>query len=63
MDCSLIAFLLAIVYLGLKIAGVAFPLGNPTVVITVSFFSGILQLLIDSGASERVARMAMEMIA
>jgi dolichol-phosphate mannosyltransferase len=41
---SLIAFLLAIVYLGLKIAGVAFPLGNPTVVITVSFFSGIQML-------------------
>ncbi len=41
---SLIAFLLAIVYLGMKVAGVGFPLGNPTVVITVSFFSGIQML-------------------
>lgn len=41
---SIIAFLLAIVYLGLKIAGVAFPIGNPTIVIVVSFFSGIQML-------------------
>lgn len=39
-----LAFLLAIVYLILKLAGVAFPVGNPTIVIVVSFFSGI-QLL------------------
>jgi polyisoprenyl-phosphate glycosyltransferase len=41
---SAIAFLLAIVYLALKLGGVAFPLGNPTVVIVVSFFSGIQML-------------------
>lgn len=41
---SAIAFLLAVVYLGLKIGGVAFPLGNPTIVIVVSFFSGIQML-------------------
>jgi dolichol-phosphate mannosyltransferase len=41
---SVIAFLLAIVYLGLKIAGVGFPIGNPTIVIVVSFFSGIQML-------------------
>jgi glycosyltransferase involved in cell wall biosynthesis len=39
-----LAFLLAFGYLVLKLAGVAFPLGNPTIVIVVSFFSGI-QLL------------------
>lgn len=38
------AFTLALVYLGLKIGGVNFPVGNPTIVIVVSFFSGI-QLL------------------
>jgi polyisoprenyl-phosphate glycosyltransferase len=39
-----IAFLLAIVYLGMKLAGVGFPIGNPTIVIVVSFFSGIQML-------------------
>jgi glycosyltransferase involved in cell wall biosynthesis len=39
-----VAFLLAIIYLGLKLGGVKFPLGNPTVVIVVSFFSGIQML-------------------
>ncbi|MGO9322622.1 MAG: glycosyltransferase family 2 protein [Solirubrobacteraceae bacterium] len=39
-----LAFLLAIVYLGLKIGGVPFPIGNPTIVIVVSFFSGIQML-------------------
>jgi len=39
-----IAFLLAIVYLALKLAGVGFPIGNPTIVIVVSFFSGIQML-------------------
>jgi glycosyltransferase involved in cell wall biosynthesis len=38
------AFLVAVVYLILKLSGVAFPIGNPTIVIVVSFFSGI-QLL------------------
>jgi dolichol-phosphate mannosyltransferase len=32
------------VYLSLKLAGVEFPLGNPTIVIVVSFFSGIQML-------------------
>jgi polyisoprenyl-phosphate glycosyltransferase len=41
---SLVALLLAITYFALKVAGVAFPIGNPTVVILVSFFSGV-QLL------------------
>jgi glycosyltransferase involved in cell wall biosynthesis len=41
---SALAFLLAVVYLVLKLAGVGFPVGNPTIVIVVSFFSGI-QLL------------------
>jgi glycosyltransferase involved in cell wall biosynthesis len=39
-----LAFLLAIAYLLLKLSGVTFPVGNPTIVIVVSFFSGI-QLL------------------
>jgi dolichol-phosphate mannosyltransferase len=38
------AFLLAFVYLGLKLAGASFPLGNPTIVIVVSLFSGIQML-------------------
>jgi len=41
---SLLAFLLAVTYGALKIAGQNFPVGNPTIVIVVSFFSG-LQLL------------------
>jgi glycosyltransferase involved in cell wall biosynthesis len=41
---SFIAFLLALVYLGLKIGGVGFPIGNPTIVIVVSFFAGIQML-------------------
>jgi glycosyltransferase involved in cell wall biosynthesis len=52
---SAIAFLLAVVYLGLKIGGVAFPLGNPTIVIVVSFFSGI-QLLSLGVIGEYVGR-------
>jgi glycosyltransferase involved in cell wall biosynthesis len=39
-----IAFLLAIAYLALKVSGVTFPVGNPTVVIVVAFFSGIQML-------------------
>jgi polyisoprenyl-phosphate glycosyltransferase len=38
------AFLLALTYLVLKLAGIGFPVGNATIVITVSLFSGI-QLL------------------
>jgi glycosyltransferase involved in cell wall biosynthesis len=39
-----VAFLFALAYLALKIGGVPFPVGNPTIVVVVSFFSGI-QLL------------------
>jgi len=41
---SFLAFLLAIVYLGLKLGGFAFPIGNPTIVIVVAFFRGIQML-------------------
>jgi glycosyltransferase involved in cell wall biosynthesis len=50
-----LAFLLAIVYLILKLAGFAFPVGNPTIVIVVSFFSGI-QLLSLGVIGEYVGR-------
>jgi dolichol-phosphate mannosyltransferase len=36
-----LAFLLAIVYFFMKLAGVPFPVGNPTIVILVAFFSGV----------------------
>jgi glycosyltransferase involved in cell wall biosynthesis len=49
------AFLLAIVYLALKLGGVDFPVGNPTIVIVVSFFSG-LQLLSLGVMGEYVGR-------
>jgi glycosyltransferase involved in cell wall biosynthesis len=39
-----LAFFLALAYLGLKLDGASFPVGNPTIVIAISFFSGI-QLL------------------
>jgi dolichol-phosphate mannosyltransferase len=39
-----VAFFVAIAYLALKLGGLAFPVGNPTVVVAVAFFSGI-QLL------------------
>jgi glycosyltransferase involved in cell wall biosynthesis len=41
---SVVAFLAGATYLALKLAGVGFPVGNPTIVILVTFFSGI-QLL------------------
>jgi dolichol-phosphate mannosyltransferase len=50
-----LAFLVAVLYLGLKIAGVAFPIGNPTIVIVVTFFSGI-QLLSLGVMGEYVGR-------
>jgi polyisoprenyl-phosphate glycosyltransferase len=50
-----IAFLLAIVYLSLKLGGAAFPLGNPTIVIVIAFFSGI-QLLSLGVIGEYVGR-------
>jgi polyisoprenyl-phosphate glycosyltransferase len=50
-----LAFTLALVYLALKIGGVGFPVGNPTIVIVVSFFSGI-QLLSLGVIGEYVGR-------
>jgi polyisoprenyl-phosphate glycosyltransferase len=50
-----IAFFFATVYLALKLAGVYFPVGNPTIVIAVAFFSGI-QLLSLGVIGEYVGR-------
>ena len=50
-----LSFLLAAVYGVLKVAGVAFPTGNPTIVIVVAFFSGI-QLLSLGVMGEYVGR-------
>lgn len=52
---SLLAFLVALIYLGLKLGGENFPVGNPTVVIVVAFFSGI-QLLSLGVIGEYVGR-------
>jgi dolichol-phosphate mannosyltransferase len=52
---SVLAFLVAVAYLGLKLGGVAFPIGNPTIVIVVAFFSGI-QLLSLGVMGEYVGR-------
>jgi len=52
---SALAFLVAIVYLGLKLGGQNFPVGNPTIVIVVAFFSGI-QLLSLGVMGEYVGR-------
>lgn len=52
---SAFAFLLAVFYLAAKIAGVAFPLGNPTLVIIIALFSG-LQLLSLGVMGEYVGR-------
>jgi dolichol-phosphate mannosyltransferase len=41
---SLVAFMLGIIYFILKLAGAPFPVGNPTIVILVTFFAGV-QLL------------------
>ncbi len=49
------AMLLATVYFGLKVGGQNFPVGNPTVVIVVTFFSGI-QLLSLGVIGEYVGR-------
>jgi glycosyltransferase involved in cell wall biosynthesis len=50
-----LAFVLAVAYLMLKLGGVDFPVGNPTIVIVVSFFSGI-QLLSLGVIGEYVGR-------
>lgn len=50
-----IAFLCAVVYFALKLAGQQFPVGNPTIVLAVAFFSGI-QLLSLGVMGEYVGR-------
>ncbi len=50
-----LAFLLALAYLAVKLAGARFPVGNPTIVILVSLFSGI-QLLSLGVIGEYVGR-------
>ncbi len=52
---SVVAFLVALVYIVLKISGVAFPVGNPTIVLAIGFFSGI-QLLSLGVIGEYVGR-------
>jgi dolichol-phosphate mannosyltransferase len=49
------AFVLAIVYIVMKLSGVGFPVGNPTIVIVVAFFSGV-QLLSLGVMGEYVGR-------
>jgi glycosyltransferase involved in cell wall biosynthesis len=41
---SALAFTVALAYLGLKLGGLPFPVGDPTIVIAISFFSGIQML-------------------
>ncbi len=55
MALSGFAFTFALVYLGLKLGSVPFPVGNPTIVIVISFFSGI-QLLSLGVIGEYVGR-------
>jgi glycosyltransferase involved in cell wall biosynthesis len=55
MVLSGLAFLVAVTYLILKLAGQNFPIGNPTIVIVVTFFSGI-QLLSLGVIGEYVGR-------
>ena len=52
---SVLAFVVAVVYLGLKVGGVGFPIGKPTIVVVVAFFSGI-QLLSLGVMGEYVGR-------
>jgi glycosyltransferase involved in cell wall biosynthesis len=52
---SVLSFLLGVVYAVLKLAGVAFPIGNPTIVIVIAFFSGV-QLLSLGVMGEYVGR-------
>jgi glycosyltransferase involved in cell wall biosynthesis len=50
-----VAFLFAVAYFVLKLTGVQFPVGNPTIVIVIAFFSGI-QLLSLGVIGEYVGR-------
>jgi polyisoprenyl-phosphate glycosyltransferase len=49
------AFIIALVYMGMKLGGVPFPLGNPTIVITVLFLGGV-QLISVGILGEYIAR-------
>jgi polyisoprenyl-phosphate glycosyltransferase len=51
-----VAFALGLAYLSFKLAGAKFPVGNPTIVILISFFSG-LQLLSLGVMGEYIGRM------
>ena len=55
MVLSGLALTIALVYLGMKLGGFNFPVGNPTIVIAMSFFSGI-QLLSLGVIGEYVGR-------
>jgi polyisoprenyl-phosphate glycosyltransferase len=55
MALSALAFTVALVYLALKLCGEPFPIGNPTIVIAICFFSGI-QLLSLGVIGEYVGR-------
>jgi dolichol-phosphate mannosyltransferase len=55
MALSGLAFTVALLYLSLKLSGLTFPVGNPTIVIALSFFSGI-QLLSLGVIGEYVGR-------
>jgi len=50
-----VSFLLGVVYAALKLAGVPFPVGNPTIVIVIAFLSGV-QLLSLGVMGEYVGR-------
>ncbi len=41
---AMLAFLLGVAYAAAKIGGVRFPIGNPTIVIVIAFFSGMQML-------------------
>jgi len=56
------SFILAAVYLIMKLAGVPFPLGNPTIVILVLFMSGI-QLICVGILGEYIGRIYEEVLA
>jgi polyisoprenyl-phosphate glycosyltransferase len=53
--CAALAFLMAIVYMVMKIRGASFPLGNPTIVILVLFMGGV-QLISIGVVGEYIGR-------
>ena len=50
-----LSFLVALIYLGMKLAGVPFPIGNPTVVILILFMGGV-QLISTGILGEYIGR-------